>query len=107
MTGTIIGIIGTIVGIIGYIIKITMDYSRQKTQLNDFKESYKEDKKIYHQDMDDVDKKFSVLYDSRYETGKILKELTTTLRLSMDNFSCRMESLEKKIDKIYDKDMKK
>lgn len=97
-----------------YVVKLSADYSRLKTKVEQAEETIKN----LFSDMEKKDEKYSQkfidLYNSRNKTNETLTELTTTIKMlvqQMDKQSAttdkhfeainvQFEKLEKKIDEI-------
>lgn len=117
----VISAILSIIGLLAYVVKISMDYSKLKTENDtlkkesaDFKNRLSELEKDYRAIKTEVEnnkerdeetrkennKKFNELYDSRNKANDVLTELTTTLKMISQNIDQRFISLEKKIDEL-------
>lgn len=89
----IVGIVGGLLGILAYVVKISMDYQRLKTRLEQNEKRDEEERK-------ENALKFNELYNSRNKTNEALTELTTTVKMMVTNLNQQFASLDKKIDEL-------
>lgn len=89
----IIGLIGGIIGILAYVVKISMDYQRIKSRLDQNEKRDEEERR-------ENALKFNELYNSRNKTNETLTELTTTVKMLVSNINQQFTSLDKKIDEL-------
>ena len=90
---TYISLIGSVLGLLAYVIKISTDYSRLKTR---FEENEKRDAEERKKNSE----KFTELFNSRNKTNETLIELSTTMKIMVNNMNEQFKNLEQKIDKI-------
>ena len=114
--------------LVGYIIKVTIDYTKVKHNQLEIKTNQAELKsnidlietttlaeipvikeKIAHlekefaKENDKNSKNFKDLFESRTETQSALAELTTTVKILVQNMDRQFQSLESKLDGINEK----
>lgn len=89
----IISLIGGIVGILAYVVKISMDYQRIKSRIDQNEKRDEEERR-------ENALKFNELYNSRNKTNETLTELTTTVKMLVSNINQQFTSLDKKIDEL-------
>lgn len=89
----IISLTGGIVGILAYVVKISMDYQRIKSRIDQNEKRDEEERR-------ENALKFNELYNSRNKTNETLTELTTTVKMLVSNINQQFTSLDKKIDEL-------
>lgn len=123
---SILGGLATLVGFLAYIVKISMDYAKVKAETEKTQEKMLELEKEHKEDVDSIKQefeerfvsaknyystqvkelkennavKFKELYESRNKTEVCLAELTSTVKMLVQNMDKQFSSLEKKIDEI-------
>lgn len=88
-----IGVITGLLAILGYVVKISMDYQKLKTKVEQNEERDKEERESNN-------RKFTELYNSRNQTNEALIELTTTVKLMTTTLNQQFDRLDKKIDEL-------
>lgn len=112
---TTISAVGGVLAVLGYVVKISMDYARVKAEQKILKqemveveqrleESFTGVKQYYTEQFKEIKKsnseKFKELYNSRNKTEICLAELTSTIKMLVQNMDKQYSSIEKKIDEI-------
>lgn len=118
---TIIGLCATIAGLVAYVVKISISYGKMQSQLSDvikMSTQLKEENSTIKDKVSVLDivvennskrdeeerlkscKKFDDLYASKNKTNEVITELTTTIKLMMNNFDSQFRNLDKKIDEL-------
>lgn len=112
---TTISAVGGVLAVLGYVVKISMDYAKVKAEQKILKqemveveqrleESFTGVKQYYTEQFKEIKKsnseKFKELYNSRNKTEICLAELTSTIKMLVQNMDKQYSSIEKKIDEI-------
>ena len=118
---TIIGLCATIAGLVAYVVKISISYGKTQSQLSDvikMSTQLKEENSTIKDKVSILEivvennskrdeeerlkscKKFDDLYASKNKTNEVITELTTTIKLMMNNFDSQFRNLDKKIDEL-------
>lgn len=80
-------------GLLAYIIKISMDYSRLKARFEENEKRDNEERRVNSA-------KFTELFNSRNRTNETLVELSTTMKMMLENMTNQFNNLERKIDSL-------
>lgn len=108
---TIIGLCATIAGLVAYVVKISISYGKTQTRLKEENSTIKDKVSVLeivvenNSKRDEEErlkscKKFDDLYASKNKTNEVITELTTTIKLMMNNFDSQFRNLDKKIDEL-------
>jgi seryl-tRNA synthetase len=102
LIATILGIIGGggLVGLLGKVIKMSMDYQKLKSDLQQTQSLISQNSKRDEEERKENALKFNELYNSRNKTNEALVELTTTVKMMVTNIDQQFCSLNKKIDEL-------
>lgn len=72
---------------------LNIDYSQTKTKFN-------QNEKRDEEERSNNEKRFNELYTSRNQTNEVLTELSTTVKMLMQNINTQFQQLDKKIDEL-------
>lgn len=89
----VLSIVIGFVGLLAYVVKVSMDYQKLKSRLEQNEKRDEEERK-------ENALKFNELYNSRNKTNETLTELTTTVKMLVSNINQQFTSLDKKIDEL-------
>lgn len=79
---------------------LNIDYSQTKTK---FAQNEKRDE----EERSNNEKRFNELYTSRNQTNEVLTELSTTVKMLMQNINTQFQQLDKKIDELKNMGLRK
>lgn len=95
LVATVISIVGGggILGLLGKVVNMSMRYQELLSRVEQNEKRDEEERK-------DNALKFNELYNSRNKTNETLVELTTTVKMMVQNMDQQFVSLNKKIDEL-------
>lgn len=95
LVATVISIVGGggILGLLGKVVNMSMRYQELLSRVEQNEKRDEEERK-------DNALKFNELYNSRNKTNETLIELTTTVKMMVQNMDQQFVSLNKKIDEL-------
>lgn len=89
----IISAVAGTLAVLSYVVKLSIDYSRLRTEVKQLSARQEEDRR-----MDSA--KFAELFNSRNKTNEVLTELTTTVKMMVANFDGKFSNIERQNNSV-------